>query len=142
VVEREREHEWFGSTKRLRLRGVYKVAAGFDLTQPFDVRVEGRKVLVEMPPPKLLSVEQVSAEVLSYENGFWNRISPEDIGVELGRLPTEARAQAKAKGMLDEAVQSIRKQLTEKFGPAYDVEVQVRGTAEGLTEQKPEVPIE
>ena len=43
-----------GSTKRLRVRGLYRVKAGFDLTQPFSVRLDGAHgdaVHVRMPPP-------------------------------------------------------------------------------------------
>lgn len=35
TVEREMEHDWLGSKKRIRIRAVYRIRAGFDLQQPF-----------------------------------------------------------------------------------------------------------
>jgi hypothetical protein len=130
AVESESEHEWLGSTKRLRVRGVYKVRAGFDLTKPFEVHVDGQKITIEMPPPKILSVDQVHTEVASHENGLWNKVRPEEVGAELRRLPGEALAKARAAGMRAEAVESIRKQFEAKLGKDFDVEVRVRRTIE------------
>ena len=66
-VEREMEHEWLGSTKRMRLRGTYQVRAGFDLTQPFSVRVEGSRIATTLPPPRILSVDSRDIEVTVFE---------------------------------------------------------------------------
>ncbi len=128
-VEHEVEHEWLGSTKKLRLRGVYKVRAGFDLTKLFEVQVEGRHVQVDLPPPKILSVDQLDAEVTSFENGLWNKVQPTEVAVELRQLPGEAMKKAIQAGMTREALESIRRQLEEKFGSGWKVEVRVRPSA-------------
>src|SRR5438445_10123559 len=39
-VEREMEHEWLGSKKRIRIRASYNIRAGFDLSQSFAVRLD------------------------------------------------------------------------------------------------------
>ena len=93
-VERETEHEWLGSKKRIKLRGTYQVRAGFDLTKPFTVRVEGNQLLVEVPPPRILSIDQTDAEVLQLDSGLWNKIRPDDLAVELRTLPLLARQKA------------------------------------------------
>lgn len=124
-VERETEHEWLGSRKRVKLRGTYQVRAGFDLTKPFSVRVEGNKMLVEIPPPRILSVDQVDAEVLALDSGFWNKIQPTDLEAELRSLPLLARQKATETGLQQEALEALRKRLLERFAPDYDIEVRV-----------------
>ena len=90
-VEREVEHERLGSKKRIKLRGVYEVKAGFDLTQPWTVRIDDRRVSTALPAPKILSVDQKEVEVLAFENGLWIKIRPADLEVELRALPEIAR---------------------------------------------------
>ncbi len=124
-VERETEHERLGSTKRIRLRGTYDVRAGFDLTKPFSVHVEGTRVIAEVPIPAILSVDQKEIEVLAMENGLWNRISPADLETELRTLPNEARVKAGLAGLQKEALDLFKRQLGEKLGPGFQVEVRV-----------------
>ncbi len=40
-VERETENTWLGSTKHLRVRGLYRIKAGYDLRRPFTIRLDG-----------------------------------------------------------------------------------------------------
>lgn len=120
-VEREMEHEWLGSKKRIKLRGVYRVKAGFDLTQPLAVRVEDRRIEVALPPAKVLGAEQLSFEVLALENGIWNRIRESDVADEVRVLPGLARRKALASGLEKEATDALAAQLREKFAPRYEV---------------------
>ena len=124
-VERETEHEWLGSKKRIKLRGTYQVRAGFDLTKPFTVRVDGKKLLVEVPPPRILSIDQVDAEVLALDSGLWNKIRPDDLAAELRTLPLLARQKATETGLQQEALEGLRKRLEERFAPEYDIQVHV-----------------
>ncbi len=124
-VDHEIEHEWLGSKRKLRLRGVYQVRAGFDLRRPFHVRIDGHRVSVELPPPRILGVDQVSVEVLSFANGLWNKFNPEAVVEETGNLPLLARRKASEAGLQKEALDRFTEQLREKFGPRYDVEVHV-----------------
>lgn len=125
-VEREMEHEWLGSKKRVKLRGVYLVKAGFDLTQPFNVKVEERQIATELPPPRILSVDQIEVEVLTYENGIWNRIRPTDLQAEMRALPLLARQKASEAGLQKEAHEIFAQRLRERFSPDFDVNVSVR----------------
>jgi hypothetical protein len=124
-VEREMEHEWLGSKKRIKLRGVYHVKAGFDLTQPFSVRVDDRTISTTLPPPRILSVDQQDIEVLALENGIWNRIRAEDLEGEIRSLPILARQKAGETGIQQEALTLFEKRLREKFAPQYEIDFKV-----------------
>jgi hypothetical protein len=124
-VEREMEHEWLGSKKRMRLRGTFVVRAGFDLTQPFSVRIEGQRIETELPPPKILSVDSTDTEVLVYENGLWNKISPAELETELRALPVLARQKASESGLQQEAVDAFSARVRDKFAPDFDVQIRV-----------------
>jgi len=121
-VERETTHEWLGSTKRIRLRGTYEVKAGFDLREHLLVRIEGRHIRVELPPPKVLSIDPTSTEVLVLENGLWNKIRAEELEVELKALPDLARKKARQIDLPAEALQTFQKRLRDHLGADYDIE--------------------
>ncbi len=118
-VEHEMMHSWAGSTKRIKLHGTYLVKAGFDLRKKFTVNVKPDEILVELPHAQILSVEQQQVEVLTFENGLWNRISPDDIQEELAVLPRLARTRAAA--LPAEAEQSFTRQFQERFHPPQPV---------------------
>ncbi|HET6406355.1 MAG TPA: DUF4230 domain-containing protein [Chthoniobacteraceae bacterium] len=121
-VEREMEHEWLGSKKRIRLRGTFNVKAGFDLREQFAVKIEGRHIRAELPPPKILSIDTKDTEVLLLENGFWNKINPKDLEVELQALPELARSKAVQIGLPNEALETFIKRVREQLAPAYELE--------------------
>jgi hypothetical protein len=112
-VEHEMLHSWAGSTKRIKLHGTFAVKAGFDLRKKFTVKVSPAEVLIELPHAEILSVEQQQVEVLAFENGFWNRISPNDIESELATLPQLAREKSAA--LPATAERTFTRQLLEKF---------------------------
>ena len=118
-VEHEMTHSWAGSMKRIKLHGTFSVKAGFDLRKKFSVNVTPQEVLLQLPHAEILSVEQEKVDVLSFENGYWNRISPNDIEHELAALPELARA--KANGLPAEAERVFTRQFLEKFHPAQPV---------------------
>jgi hypothetical protein len=124
-VEHDMEHEWLGSKKRIRLRGSYVVRAGFDLTQPFSVRVDGRKIETDLPPPKILSIDAKDTEVLVFENGLWNKIGAEELENELRALPVLARQKASQAGLQKEALEAFTVRIRDKFAPDYDVTIRV-----------------
>ncbi len=126
TVERETENTWLGSTKRLRVRGVFRVKAGFDLQQPITASVDdghADTIRVQMPPPKLLSVELEKIEVLTMDNGLWNHVQPEEFEQEVNLLNLEAHRKAWNEGVAGEAQKLLGEQLQEKLGPARRVEI-------------------
>jgi uncharacterized protein DUF4230 len=118
-VEHEMMHSWAGSTKRIKLHGTYLIKAGFDLRKQFTVDVRSDEVLIALPHAQILSVEQERVEVLTLENGLWNRISPDDIQSQLSTLPGQARQKAAA--LPAEAEQTFTRQVLEKFRPEQPV---------------------
>ncbi|MGH8162823.1 MAG: hypothetical protein ACREP1_00645, partial [Rhodanobacteraceae bacterium] len=68
---------------------------------------------------QILSVEQEKVEVLTFENGLWTRISPNDIEHELGVLPALARK--KSAGLPAEAERVFTQELLKKFHPSQPV---------------------
>jgi len=128
-VEHEMLHTWAGSTKRIKLHGTFAVKAGFDLRKKFTVQVSEKEILIELPHAEILSVEQEQVEVQAFENGFWNRISPNDVENELATLPQLARQKSVALPAQAESV--FTRQLLEKFHPRQPVRAIFSGVAAG-----------
>lgn len=125
-VERESQHSWFGSTKIIRLRGVFEGKAGYDLKQPFVVYVEqspGRKIRLQLPRPKILSIDEKDVEVMKANDGFWNKVQPADVADQTNLLVEAARRQAEQSNLLQEAEESLLRQLRERFGNDIQIEV-------------------
>ena len=122
-VEHEFLHSWAGSTKRMLLRGAFLVKAGFDLHKNFSVDVRDNEIDVHLPRAQILGVEQQQVEVLAYENGYWNRISAEDIENELQMLPNLAREKADQAGLTSEAERTLKEQLEQKIKMPQRVKV-------------------
>src|SRR6266508_2264692 len=93
-VEHELLHTWAGSSKRVKLHGTFNVKAGFDLRQNLSIDIRPNEIIVQLPPAQILGIEEVQMDVLAFENGFWNRISGEDVQNELSILPQLARGKA------------------------------------------------
>ena len=125
-VERETENTWLGSTKHLRMRGLYRVKAGYDLRQPVTATIDGEHgdtVRVQMPAAKLLSVELEKLDVLTMDNGLWNHVQPEEFQQEVNLLNLEARRKAQDEHLADEAQRLLTEQLQQKLGPERRVEI-------------------
>lgn len=125
VVERETENQWLGSTKRLRVRGVYHVKVGYPLTNGFNVEVLGQDAAVvrlQLPPPRVLSVEQRNIDVQTTD-GLWNHLSADELTSEVNTLALEARLKAAQSGTPAEAQRLFIEQLQQKLGPGHRVEI-------------------
>jgi len=110
-VEHELQHTWAGSAKRVKLHGTFAVKAGFDLRHDFSIDVRQDAIAVQLPHAQILDVEQKEVEVLALENGYWNRISADDLQTELAILPQLARARASEGGLAAEAEKALQEQL-------------------------------
>ena len=128
-VEHEFLHSWAGSTKRIQLRGVFLVKAGFDLHKNFSADVRADEIDVHLPRAQILGVEEQNMDVLSYENGYWNRISAGDIENELQTLPQLAREKAAEAGLTAEAERTLKEQLEQKIKLKQRVKVNFVPTA-------------
>ena len=113
-VEHEFLHTWAGSTKRVKLRATFQAKAGFDLQNDVGVDLRPDEIAVSLPHATILGIEQQQVEVEAFENGFWNRISAEDLESQLAVLPDLARRKAAESGILAEAESSLQKQLADR----------------------------
>ena len=102
------EHQWLGSTKRLRLRGNFAAKAGFDLHGNFRVEIDPQdlRVQVALPPPRVLGVEMLSYDA-EEEDGFWNKLNPEEREEAVNALLASARAAAESDAALRAEAQRL-----------------------------------
>ena len=114
-VEHELLHTWVGSSKRVKLHGAFNVKAGFDLRQNLSIDIRPNEIIVQLPPAQILGIEEVQMDVLAFENGFWNRISGEDVQNELSILPQLAREKAVESNLPAEAERTLQRQLNERI---------------------------
>ena len=114
-VEHEFLHTWMGSSKRVKLHGTFTVKAGFDLQQNLLIDIRPDQIVIQLPHARILDVTQDQVEVLAFENGFWNRISGDDVQSELSILPELAREKAAETGLSVEAERALQKQLDERI---------------------------
>jgi hypothetical protein len=114
-VEHELLHTWVGSSKRVKLHGTFNVKAGFDLRQNLSIDIRPNEIIVQLPPAQTLGIEEVQMDVLAFENGFWNRISGEDVQNELSILPQLAREKAVESNLPAEAERTLQRQLNERI---------------------------
>jgi hypothetical protein len=110
-VEHEFQSTWAGSSKRVKLHGTFLVKAGFDLRQSFAVDLRPDEISVRLPHAQILGIEQQQVDVLAFENGFWNRISADDVQNELSILPPLARQKAMEANLPAEAEHALQQQL-------------------------------
>ena len=114
-VEHELLHTWVGSSKRVKLHGTFTVKAGFDLRQNLAVDVRPDEIVVQLPHAQILGIEENQVDVLAFENGFWNRISGEDVQGELSILPQLAREKTTENGLPAEAERALQQQLNDRI---------------------------
>jgi hypothetical protein len=121
AVEREFSHTRFFSTKKLRLRGEYRVKVGFDLSEPIVVDSENGIARVTLPHAAILGVEQKQLHVEELENGHWNRISAEDMEQELAALVEAAKAKAAAMNLAQQAEEQFAATLRQRVQKEMEI---------------------
>ena len=125
------ENTWYGSTKRSLVVGTGRLLAGIDLSDNPNVAIDhaARKIVISMPPAKLLGVEIVDMKTYDERGGLWNPFRPADRDA----IQRQVRAQLTAAGQqvellrkANENAAEMLKMLLAKDG--YTVEVTTRGT--------------
>ena len=99
----------------MKLHGTFRVKAGFDLRQDLKVDIRPDQIVIQLPHAQILDVTQEQVEVLAFENGFWNRISGDDVQSELSILPELAREKAAETGLSVETERALQKQLDDRI---------------------------
>ena len=113
-VEHELLHTWVGSSKRVKLHGIFVAKAGFDLRKGLSIDIRPDKIMVQLPRAQILGVEQQQVDVLAFENGLWNRISGQDVQSELSVLPELAWKKAAQSELPAEAEKNLQEQLEQR----------------------------
>jgi hypothetical protein len=128
-VKREFLHTWAGSSKRIKLSGLFDVKAGFDLREDVVVDVRPDEIVVQLPHAGILGVEENRVDVLAFENGLWNRISGADLQNELAALPQMARQQATELELPAQAEQELQRQLSKRVRTGQPLRLLFTSTA-------------
>ena len=124
VHEYEWEHQWLGSTKRLRLRGTFAAKAGFDLNDEFYLEMDPSNGQVELflPEPRVLGVEMTGYEA-EEEEGYWNKLGAEEREQAVNALLASARQAAMNDiDLMSEARQMLQWQIGEAVAEATGIE--------------------
>ena len=114
-VEHEFVHSWAGSSKRIKLHGTFTARAGFDLRQNLSIDIRPDEIVIQLPHAQILGLEQNQIDVLEFQNGFWNRISGQDVQNELSVLPQLARQKAEEARLPAEAERTLEQQLNNRI---------------------------
>ncbi len=122
-VEHEFQNTWAGSSKHVKLHATFNVKAGFDLRHDFSIDIRPEEIFVQLPHAQILGVEQEQVDVLAFENGFWNRISSDDVQNELSALPELAREKAIQANLPAEAEQTLQQQITSRLHLPQRIEI-------------------
>jgi hypothetical protein len=134
-VDRRIESVLLRSKAELSVRAVYNVKAGFDLrTARFAAILDPglKKARLELPPPKVLSVEMVRYEVLKDRSGWWNRISESERELAMRQMQADAKLEAIRAGILQECKQELEKgmaDVTRRTGVALEFRYLMAGEA-------------
>lgn len=123
LVRDEFEHSYLGSTKRIRLEGLYTVKAGYDLGEPFSAVVADNSVTLHTPAPRILSVEQKRLDVLEFRNGIWNKIRPDELEDRLNLLNALARERINREQLAAEVEKTLLDRLREHLGPGVLIRI-------------------
>ncbi len=105
-------------TKKLIVRGHYAVKGGYRLENGVSLRMESGQPVARFPKPEILSVELLDYDVLSEDEGWLNKIQPEDRAQILRELRNQMRIEAEQSGMLNTVEATLRTRLRDLLGVA------------------------
>jgi hypothetical protein len=103
-------------TKKLIVRGHYKVKSGYRLKEGVSLRMENGRPLARFPKPEILSIELLDHEVLSEDDGWLNKIQAGDREQILRELRSQMREEAEKSGMLETVEGTLRNRLRDLLG--------------------------
>lgn len=103
-------------TKRVIVRGHYKVKAGYRLKPGVSLRMEGDEVIAQFPKAEILSVELIDVEELESKDGWANKVTGDDRAWLLRELKQQMEIDATQSGMLDAVESTLRTRLKDLIG--------------------------
>jgi hypothetical protein len=110
-------------TKRLIIRGEYRVTAGYKLEPGVSLRMENGVPVARFPEPEILSVELLDFQQLNEKDGWMNEITSQDREQLIKELNLQMRLEAQRSGVLDILEASLRTRLRDLLG-ADEVKVE------------------
>jgi hypothetical protein len=102
------------SKAELDLRAAYRVKAGFDLrSTDFSVLLDPmfKQAWLDVPSPRVLSVEMIRYEVLADRSGWWNRISEDEKALAMRDMQARAKLEAIRAGILADCRQRLDSEM-------------------------------
>lgn len=101
--------------KKLTAEAVYRLKAGFDLSQPFSVEIDPatHSLHATMPHAKMLSVEQIGDLTYHGDDAVLNRITDEERAKIVNDLLAAARDTAEKSTLKSDAEQQVAQRLKE-----------------------------
>jgi hypothetical protein len=115
-VEHHIQRVLLGSRAELGLRAAFNVKAGFDLRgAQFAVSLDPglKKARLELPSPRVLSMEMIHYEVLTDRSGWWNRIDEPEKELAMRDMQADAKLEAIKSGILGDCKQALEKELAD-----------------------------
>jgi hypothetical protein len=110
-------------TKRLIVRGEYRVKAGYKLEPGVSLAMEDGKPVARFPEPEILSVELIDYQPISEKDGWANSVTPEDRALLLRELRNQMKVEAQDSGVLDMVESTLRTRLRDLLG-AGDIRIE------------------
>jgi hypothetical protein len=83
-----------GSTKEIEVSGTFESKAGFDLNEKFRIQITDGKATVQLPTPRLLSLELLGDIEFRDEHGYWNWVNAGDRTRAINAFMQDARRHA------------------------------------------------
>ncbi len=114
AVDHRMQSERFFSKAGLQMHGSFAVKAGFDLrSRDFSLHFdpEAQKARLELPRPRVLSLEMTDFTIVEDRSGWWNRISEFDREIALRQMKADAKLEAIRAGILEECKRELEKAL-------------------------------
>jgi hypothetical protein len=136
-VEHRIESVRLKSKAELSLRAVFNVKAGFDLRAArfsLDLDPDLKRAALELPRPKVLSMDMVRYDVLADRSGWWNRISEAERELAMRDMLADAKLEAIRAGILQDCRQRMEEELaviSKRTGVAIRVRYAIGGEAGG-----------
>lgn len=103
-------------TKKLIIRGDYRVTAGYRLEPGVSLQIVDGVPVARFPEPTILGVELIDFEVLSEKDGWWNGVTAGDRATLLRELRQQMRREAARSGALDLVDATLRTRIKDLIG--------------------------
>lgn len=104
------------SEAELALRAAFRVKAGFDLREArFTLRLNPdlKQAKMDLPAPRVLSLEMIHYDVITDRSGWWNRISEDEKSLAMRDMQARAKLEAIRAGILGDCRQRMDAELAE-----------------------------